>query len=151
VSRLDPVLAARFALGDVDALDLAGIAQDLLVKGLDSPSLRLLAGTLQEDLRHDGPDLLERSLRELGVRLPGHDTAVRTLVRDTARRMLAGELDPYDGAHAILGLRDRLSEDDHRLDFAYEVYSWEDPPPRQRRRIEDRILVGARDLLEDDS
>ena len=148
MSELDPMLAARLALGNYEALDLAGIAQDLLVQGFDSTSLRLLAGTPREDLRHEGDDLLERSLRELDVRLPGHDDAVLALARDTARQMIEGEVRPFEGAYALLGLRDELPEDDERLDFAYQVYAWEDPPPRYRRRLDKLILEGARDFLE---
>ncbi len=152
MSDFDPVLAAELALGYYEALDLAGIAQDLIVEGFDSPSLRLLAGTPREDLRHEGQDLLERSLHELDIELPEHHDAVLTLARDTARRMLEGEVAPYDGALAILGLRDALSEDELRLEFAYQAYALEyDISTRQRRAVEKLILDGARGLLEDES
>jgi hypothetical protein len=87
-------------------------------RGLDSPSLRILAGVSLHQLR--GADreitgLLAATLTELGIAFPapGSEAAHEALARITARRALRGEVTPRElaaWAHQVFGHHLPLAE-----------------------------------------
>ena len=67
------------------------IATDALVRGLDSPALRVLAGQARWDVR-DSSELFRVVLDELGIELPDPDRAQWNLARRTAGEIVAGRM-----------------------------------------------------------
>ncbi|MCX4632831.1 hypothetical protein [Streptomyces sp. NBC_01443] len=108
--------AALWSVGEVSASEVVESACDALVAGLDTPNLRILAACTRAEADYDVHDLLPPALAELGLTLHpvgGGEAAVRAL----ARRMLAGELKPWELTFRIhrrygheLPLTERLAE-----------------------------------------
>ncbi len=88
------------ALGTLHGGRLPAIAVELLVAGRDTPSVRLLAGSVQPIMSEVGP-LFERALRELGLAPLGKQQALRVVARHHAHAILSEEVEPYDGARLI--------------------------------------------------
>ncbi|MEV6791656.1 hypothetical protein AB0M87_06590 [Streptomyces sp. NPDC051320] len=118
--------AALWSMGEVPARDVVSAACDALVAGLDSPGLRILAACTRAEADYDVHYLLPPALDELGLTFypvageAGQEAAVRAL----ARRMLAGELEPWELTFRIhqrygheLPLTERLAE----LDDEYAI------------------------------
>ena len=81
------------------AKEVIGWAGCHLEGPFDSPAMRILAGlvvrqTDEEEVR----TLLRTAIRELGFDVPTPDEVVEAYAVDIARRVLAAELDSYDGA-----------------------------------------------------
>jgi hypothetical protein len=76
VSEADPleVAAWRMADGSLASEDLPDVATEALLRGLDSPALRILAGQSRDDVR-DSADLFRVALDELGIDLPDPENA----------------------------------------------------------------------------
>lgn len=123
--------AALWRVGEIRASDVVSAACDALVAGLDTPSLRILAACTRAEADYDVHDLLPPALAELGLTFhpvaskAGQEAAVRAL----ARRMLAGELTPWEFTFRIhqsygheLPLAERLAE----LDDEYGVLEYSD-------------------------
>jgi len=90
-------LVARWRLGV--PLDPVQIAVDALLGGLDSRSLRLLAGE-----RSGAPylaPLFEKAAEELGFGGMDVETATFILTRDIAVRIVSGELTELEGGERI--------------------------------------------------
>ncbi|MFI1279266.1 hypothetical protein ACH4U5_00585 [Streptomyces sp. NPDC020858] len=95
--------ASLWRVGEGCATDVVSAACDALVAGLDSPALRILAACTRAEADYDVHDLLPPALDELGLTLlpAGSEAAEEAAVRALARRMLAGELEPWDLTHRI--------------------------------------------------
>jgi hypothetical protein len=93
-------LAAKYRLGLVSADDLPKVGIDALTDGLDTPSLRLLAGESSSDCE-EARRLFEKSLIELGIAIPTLDEAGIVVSRSIAQEVIDGKLDPYEGASRI--------------------------------------------------
>jgi hypothetical protein len=97
--RLD-VAQAQWSRDQLDIEMLPQLATNALVEGLDSPSMRQLAGL-------EGPDywtalpLFERMMQELGRRKLDGRRALKLLVLNEMRRMLAGLSEPAVVANDI--------------------------------------------------
>ncbi|MFD0127349.1 hypothetical protein [Streptomyces virginiae] len=118
--------ATLWSVGEIPASDVVSAACDALVAGLDSPGLRVLAACTRAEADYDVHDLLPEALDELGLILypaaseAGQEAAARAL----ARRMLAGELKPWELTFRInqrygheLPLTARLAELDDEYAF----------------------------------
>ncbi|WP_284574618.1 hypothetical protein [Streptomyces sp. 2P-4] len=118
--------AALWRAREISASDVVNAACDALVAGLDTPSLRVLAACTRAEADYDVHDLLTPALEELGLTFhpaaseAGREAAVRAL----ARRMLAGELEPWELTFRInqrygheLPLTARLAELDEEYAF----------------------------------
>jgi hypothetical protein len=141
--RLAP---CRFVVGDLTSDDLVDVATQALVRGIDSPTLRELAGLYPQDRREAG-ELFRASMAELAVRLPERDEALWAIVRSTARAMLAGDCSPYVGSRRIWRLsHDVVEEGDLRI-FVGLASEWEDHPGA-RAELDAEMLVAARELLD---
>jgi hypothetical protein len=91
---------ARWKLNQLASDDLPKVASELLSAGLDSPALREVAGWTQPIRSEVGP-VFEKALSELGSPLPDQQLALRLLAKDYAAQIVAGTLDPYEGARRI--------------------------------------------------
>ena len=105
ISALD-LARARFALGTLMSADLPVLATTLLAGGVDSPSLRTLAGVTRPTMSECAP-LFERVMQESGLPPLEKQQAVRVLVRHYAEAIVSGEIEPYQGAREIWELSDR--------------------------------------------
>ncbi|MGT2532778.1 hypothetical protein ACU4GG_41245 [Streptomyces nojiriensis] len=118
--------AALWSVGEISASEVVDSACDALVAGLDTPNLRILAACTRAEADYDVHDLLPPALAELGLTLHpvGGAASQEAAVRALARRMLAGELKPWELTFRIhrrygheLPLTERLAE----LDDEYGV------------------------------
>jgi hypothetical protein len=85
--------ALRVAIGEQPSEDLPGVATEALLSGVDSVSLRLLAGTSSRDVR-GASDLFDAALDQLGIAYPSEQEAHWRLVRAEAELIVAGEVGP---------------------------------------------------------
>jgi hypothetical protein len=129
---------------------LPDVAADALVRGLDSQSLRELAGASASDVR-ESQDLFWRALGELGIERPAADQARWWLVVAWARDIVEGRMSPFAGARLIwwegwegLGRPPELAV------FVGLASQWEDDEQR-RDQCERDIRDAASDLLADRS
>jgi hypothetical protein len=144
---------------------LVDVAVSALVAGLDAPALAELAGADPREA-HDVHDLFVEALGQLGLVWADERTALWQLVRSTARQIVDGEVDPYDGAGWIwrYAAYDLEPEGDLRvfigLASAYEDLPADGAPlplgwprsaaddlPGYRDRLRRDIVRAAEDLL----
>ncbi|MFJ8085320.1 hypothetical protein ACIQ6Y_32540 [Streptomyces sp. NPDC096205] len=140
--------AALWSVGEISASDVVNAACDALVAGLDTPGLRILAACTRAEADYDVHDLLPPALDELGLTFhpvaseAGQEAAARAL----ARRMLAGELKPWELTFRIhqrygheLPLTERLAE----LDDEYAILEYGD---RTVDQVDAEVTAEARRL-----
>jgi hypothetical protein len=89
-----------YVLGYVPAEELPNAAAEALGVGLDSPSLRQLAGA-QGDNSEAIIRLLHRAASELSMTIPSVAEAARMYAKRIARDILAATVSPYEGARHL--------------------------------------------------
>jgi hypothetical protein len=94
------LLAAKYRLDLLPLSVLPQVAVEALQMGVDTPSLRLLAGESGSE-NDESQNLFEKSLKELGVEIPNQDEAGMIVSKSIAQEVLDGEIGPYDGARRI--------------------------------------------------
>lgn len=131
----DPLEVAswRLVAGTLATELLPDLATDALVRGVDSPSLRELAGHSRGDVR-GARDLFLKVLDELGIALLPVDDALWALIRNIARAMVDGETDPIDGALEIDRTRSRVVDGGDLRGFG-GIYWWHTERPEEREQI----------------
>jgi len=92
--------ALRWAIGRMPAEELVDIATEALVRGEDSPSLRLLAGLHRNDYWAI-KQAFEDTLDELSIPLLDEQDALWRLARHFAQQIVDGEIAPLGGAAQI--------------------------------------------------
>jgi hypothetical protein len=102
------LLLARWFLYKLSPEELVDGAVGLLVSDIDTPSLRQLAGADKSDLWYLNR-LLPRICRELGLQLPDEAFAVELIIRQIARDVLEGKLDPFTAKTNVV--QDFMMED----------------------------------------
>lgn len=133
------------ATGSLTFEDLPEIATEALVRGLDSPALRVLAGQPRDDVR-DSAELFHVALDELGIDLPDADSAQWHLARRTAGDIAAGRIGPARGA-TELWLAYRKVRDNGDLRVFVGLASMLDDHPENAEQIEADMVAAARELL----
>jgi hypothetical protein len=148
VTEPDPleVAAWQMAAGRLASDDLPEVATDALVRGLDSPALRVLAGQARWGVR-DSSDLFRVVLDELGIELPDADRAQWYLARRTAREIVAGRISAACGADE-LWLAYQKMRDNGDLRIFVCLASTLDDHPEAAEQIEAAIVAAARELLD---
>jgi hypothetical protein len=140
--------AARRALELILPEDLPGVATEALEDGLDSPSLRILAGLTRSEI-DEAWSLFDRTLTELNLEVPSLLSAVLCLSRSVAREIVSGRISPREGSSRISRLVDALprGEHSHVLDtFLYADSEWDDRP-EDAEVFEKGVMEAARDLV----
>jgi hypothetical protein len=137
--------AWQLAVGTLAPEDLPELATDALVRGLDSPTLRVLAGQPPDDVR-ESADLFRVVINELGIELPDADTAQWHLVRRTAANMVTGRIRPAHGA-TELWLAYQKVRDNGDLRIFVGLASMLDDHPEDAEQLETAMVAEARDLL----
>jgi hypothetical protein len=139
------VAAWQMAVGRLASDDLPEIATEALVRGLDSPALRVLAGQARWDIR-DSSDLFRVALDELGIELPDADRAQWHLARRTAGEIVAGRIRAARGANE-LWLAYQKVRDNGDLRIFVGLASTLDDHPDDAEQVEADIVAAARELL----
>jgi hypothetical protein len=147
VTEADPLEVAtwRMAAGSLPSEDLPEIATEALVRGLDSPTLRVLAGQSRDDVR-DSAELFRVALDELGIDLRDADSAQWDLAERTAGDIVAGRIGPARGA-TELWLAYRNVRDNGDLRIFVGLASMLDDHPEDAEQIEADVVAAARELL----
>ncbi|WP_055602012.1 hypothetical protein [Streptomyces aureus] len=135
-------------MGEIRASEVVDAACDALVAGLDTPGLRILAACTRAEADYDVHDLLPAALDELGLTSypVGSEAGGEAAARALARRVLAGELTPWEFTFRIhqrhghaLPLTERLAE----LDDEYAILEYGD---RTVDEIDAEVTAEARRL-----
>ncbi len=135
------------ALWESDGLarqELPQVAVDALIAGLDSPSLRVLAG-LTATRMNRAPDLLDRALQELGRR----PVALLPPAREAAlwaEAITAGAVPVRQGTQALWAMGGKASDGELQaalLEFRVEQDRWDQASSQDRPGIERQILTRA--------
>ena len=96
------LLAARWAVHDLFAEDVPGIAIELLEAGYDAPAVRRIAGEMNVRSSSDVESLMERMFGEFAVRYPlSHMEANLIVSRQIAREVIAGIRNPWAAANKL--------------------------------------------------
>lgn len=147
MTAVDPleVAAWRMAVGRLPSEDLPGLATEALVRGLDSPALRVLAGQAPDAVR-ESADLFRVALGELGIELPDSEAAEWRLARWVAAEVVAGNLSPARGANDLWVAYEEV-RDNGDLRIFVGLASMLDDHPEDIRMIEADIVDAAQELL----
>lgn len=138
---------SKMVLDLISPEELIRAGVDALKDGLDSKSLRILAGLNETEIDEAGT-MFDRTLVELNIHKPSKRDAVLQLARENAKEILNGKITPYEGAKRISELS--LCIDDHlpELDtYVYGASEWEDRP-EDRHIFEEGIIMAAKELLD---
>lgn len=138
------IAAARLGLGILTSEEAIAAASAALDRGIYTDALGLLM--FEEPNWFVVRPLFERALSELGIPIPPPDRASLILARQHARRIVAGETTPYDGARRIwFEIANTKGADRSLLTFVGLASEWEDSPD-YRTQYEADILDEARRL-----
>ncbi|MFE9628414.1 hypothetical protein [Streptomyces sp. NPDC006527] len=108
--------------------ELPMLAAHALVDGLDSPSLRELAGLPRRSDETEIRELYFQALHELGISLPDEETAGRYLLVSLAFGLAKGELSPKDVADRLsMTVAARTQEETRFLSIAADYSEWIGP------------------------
>jgi hypothetical protein len=148
---------AELEVADSVSQDLPTLATDALTEGLDTPTLRVLAGEPPTKIAaRESRDLFRQVLRELGRDPLPKERAVWELIRFRCWQIVEGHLSPEDGAGRI----ERLMYADPSLPVAYfgvtgwfsGLYDeWRGGWGESRPALEREIARAAREVLAADS
>jgi hypothetical protein len=141
-------VGVRVLAGDLASEELPMVAAQALAEGLDSPSLRELAGLSRGEYR-EARALLDQVVDELGLSgLPDENQAVWEVMVSYARRLLSGVIAPVDGAHAIAAFGGSLGFPEPLATFALLTDLWEDNAA-ERAQLERDMVREAEAMLRD--
>lgn len=109
-SGVDALIQAAddLAVGRLTPEDLPMLAAEALARGVDSPSLRALAGLGREDVR-EARDLFDEAMTELGHPPGSTERALLTQLHRAAMDLLDGSTSEPEAAAAIAGILHRLA------------------------------------------
>ncbi|MFI5592243.1 hypothetical protein ACIA5G_44845 [Amycolatopsis sp. NPDC051758] len=142
-------VAWRHAAGTVYPEDLPMAAAEALARGVDSPSLRELAGLGKGSATTEIEDLHRDALAELGITCPGRQDALRWWLGELAKDLVQGRLSVAGLARKIVPGEEWMAENEYR--FADLAYYWEDMvdliSAPQVRAAEIDLLDAARAIL----
>ena len=136
---------ARYYLGDLPPEEMPGVALRALAAGHDGPALLEIA-RLDSPTMRDADDLFERALGEMGLSpLPGEEAGLR-VARHIARKIVAGEMQPYEGAYLIwMKVWDKCGRPDELTPFVGLASLYEADPEHRPFHLEE-ILARAEEL-----
>ena len=135
---------AWWALGLIESTELPAGAARGLEDGLDSASLRSLAGLERSD-SYGAAGLLERAAAELGLRVPDRREAARHLAIQLSKRIIRGDLEALAGARMVSKIsRAVVSLGFHDLDVFVYADSEAEDRPGDRDFFVQRIVSEAR-------
>ncbi len=139
------VAACQMAVGKLVSEELPELAAQALVRGVDSPALRELAGQRPDDVRASG-DLFRVALSELGIDLPDSDVAEWRLACRVAAEIVAGTIEAENGARKLWRASHRVQDRSDLLVFAALATELEESPG-DTDDIKAEIIAAAQNLL----
>ena len=149
---------ALWSLSRLPSAQLPEIATEWLAQGLDTSSLRILAGINSPTMSEAGP-LFEKALSELKLSPPLKEAALTYLARHYAQQIIDGTITPYEGASRIWWEVSNAMDEPSQLmlSFVGAASELEDLPDRtvqdglDRKQysveLEASIIASARELL----
>ncbi|MEH0018639.1 MAG: hypothetical protein V6Z89_03250 [Desulfobacter sp.] len=150
--------AAFYRLNQLTSKDLSELACSYIQAGIESESLVLLAGTINPIMSEVG-NLFEKSLSELGYKLPPTNEALFSVAKYYAKQIIDEEVTPYQGAKNIWWHVTNLLENPSKLllyfvgaaseieDLPYRYTSSGYDPDAQIKEYENGIIESAREIL----
>jgi hypothetical protein len=149
------IVAARWSLGYLGSEQLPQIALAWLEAGMDSPTMRVLAGEPEPVMSEVGP-IFEQMLAELNIQVPSQSVAAVRLARRAAQEISNGTKSPYVGAREIWMLSldcqeanipiiftGLASEYEDFADYQHRKYYGEEHCNRVLKEIETQIIEEA--------
>lgn len=97
-----PDAVARMVLESQVVEELPHIATDAICEGLDSPALRVLAGSSPNDAPADLWQLLRKAAQELGISVPDRLGAARRVLHLHLRDIAEQRVPPREGVWRII-------------------------------------------------
>jgi hypothetical protein len=146
--------AGFWVLGLLRSDELPGVAADALEAGIDTPSLRILAGEHHPDVG-ELDRLFTGALAESQLEMPGRPAAIMMAARYYAERVVSGNMSPIKGASAMSWYLSTIEEAPESLQvfrgLASEYEDFEYRRDAKARRIlseiEQQIVAEARKLV----
>jgi hypothetical protein len=146
------LLAAELEAGMIERERIPWLAAELMVAGFDTPSLRVAAGLMPDDL-DDAEEVFRAALAELGVaREDDGQGDGAALAREIATRGVDGRLPALDAAATLHRLAADLEgepwtpDGQWRSDVLALLEDWEDEPT-QRPALEAQLRAELESLL----
>jgi hypothetical protein len=141
------LVAAQYMLDAVGTDAIASAATKALMEGIDSPSLRRLAGMTGAD-SDEVRTVFGAALHELQIESPTLRDAAMLVASEIALRITQRTISPYDGAKEIWHIWSGLPKENLReLDpFVYAASEWEERP-KDRDKFAAGIVAAADDLV----
>lgn len=121
-------LITKFELKLIPLSDIVSWATDLVVDGVDSESVVLLAGTSNGDIS-DVPDLFKASVEELGFIWPQEKEVDFEYVKILSESILNGSLDPSEEVSKISEINVKYDWPKELSDFGYLAHVQSDHEP----------------------
>ena len=106
---------AYWKLGNLPSEDLPKIAMQALESGLDSQSLRVLAGEQNKEMSTLSP-LFEKCVKELNIPVPTNKESVFIIARHYAQQITSSKINPIVGAEAIISEAYHMSDNEDDCD-----------------------------------
>jgi hypothetical protein len=91
----------KFVIGDIDLGAVPAIALQALEQGLDSPSLRILAGLQENENEFTLRRYLEATLRELSIEIPDKRKATLQVASHIANDIIAARKPVVEGVNEL--------------------------------------------------
>ena len=141
-------MEARHYLGDLDPEEMPGVALRALESGYHGPALLELARMSSPTVLNAG-NLFERALGEAGrPSLPKEEAGLR-VARNVARKIISGEVHPYEGAQMIwTGVWNKCGRPDELTPFVGLASLYEADPERRSLHLEE-IVARAKELADE--
>lgn len=92
---------SKISKGEADASEYVGWAIEQLVKGIETPSIKILSSFMKPLYKPELEEYFYKSLNELGWRFPLFIENARMCIKYLAEKILEGSLEPIKGAHEI--------------------------------------------------
>ena len=141
-------MEAKHFLGDLDPEEIPGIALQALGAGYDGPALLELA-RLSSPTAQDAGELFDRALEEMGRPPLPRDEAGLRVARSIARKIVSGEMHPYEGAHLIwMKVWSTCGRPDELTTFVGLASLYEADPERRPLHLEE-IVARAKGLADE--
>ena len=109
---------------------IPAIAQDALERGLDDPSLRILAGLTKAELDEAVPRF-EKTLAAMGYRALEKAEALQICIKVVSLQIVKNEVAPYQGARLIWRAAHKVIGTHEADPFIYAASEYEDRPEDQ--------------------
>lgn len=133
--------AANWRLGNIPSEELVQWAVDRLVDGLDSPSLRDLAGLGRADDPRRGAELFPKVIQELGDLVPTEEDSAWLLMGARADEMIEGRITASELHETVWSMYTRTSlRNDETVRAFLAAYSTLD---RQRGQEDEQSAAWA--------